>query len=99
MAPVWPAFGLHPIPDSSDRLLSAPCYTRSYPIEVSSVPADDRLADGLTWTELRTALSVALASDKAVGLEITVYNPRFDEDGSAGRGLTTVLVDALGLNA
>lgn len=58
-----------------------------------------RLADGLTWTELRTALSVALASDKAVGLEITVYNPRFDEDGSAGRGLTTVLVDALGLNA
>lgn len=54
-----------------------------------------RLADGLTWTELRTALSVALASDKAVGLEITVYNPRFDEDGSAGRGLTTVLVDAL----
>lgn len=36
--------------------------------------------------DLGVALRVALASGKAVGIEITIYNPRLDEDGSAGRG-------------
>ena len=33
----------------------------------------------------------ALASGKAVGIEITICNPRLDEDGSAGRGLADLL--------
>jgi arginase len=52
--------------------------------------------DGLSWKELGTALQTALASGMAVGLEITIYNPRLDEDGSAGRGLVDVLAKALG---
>lgn len=54
-----------------------------------------RLPDGLSWDELRTALTIALASGKAVGLEVTIYNPKLDPDGSAGKALTATLVDAL----
>lgn len=61
------------------------------------MPAVDfRLPNGLSWSELRTALQIALASGKAFGLEVTIYNPRLDEDGSAGSGLTDVLAMALG---
>ncbi|MGO8081189.1 arginase family protein [Rhizobium leguminosarum] len=61
------------------------------------MPAVDfRVPDGLSWDELGTALRVALASGKAVGIDITIYNPRLDQDGSAGRGLADVLAAALG---
>ncbi|KAF5884891.1 MULTISPECIES: arginase family protein [Rhizobium] len=64
------------------------------------MPAVDfRVPGGLSWDELGTALRVALASGKAVGIEITIYNPRLDEDGSAGRGLADVLAAALGTAA
>nr|WP_278189370.1 arginase family protein [Variovorax paradoxus] len=64
------------------------------------MPAVDfRVPGGLLWNELVTALRVALASGKAAGLEITIYNPRLDEDGSAGRGLADALVAALGTAA
>ncbi|MFE0015949.1 arginase family protein [Mesorhizobium sp. NPDC059054] len=60
------------------------------------MPAVDfRVPGGLSWDELTAALRIALASGKAVGLEITIYNPRLDEDGSAGRGLADVLAAAL----
>ena len=51
---------------------------------------------GLSWDELGAVLRIALASGKAVGLEVAIYNPRLDEDGSAGRGLADVLAAALG---
>lgn len=61
------------------------------------MPAVDfRVPDGLSWNELGTVLRIALASAKAVGLELTIYNPRLDADGSAGRGLANVLAAALG---
>ena len=61
------------------------------------MPAVDyRLPDGLSWTELETSLRVALKSRQAVGVEITIYNPNLDRDGSAGRGLVNALVNALG---
>lgn len=64
------------------------------------MPAVDfRVPGGLSWDELGTALRIALASRKAAGLEITIYNPRLDEDGSAGRGLVEVLAAALGTTA
>jgi arginase len=60
------------------------------------MPAVDyRIADGLTWEELRTTIEVALDSGKAAGLEIAIYNPTLDQDGSAGRGLATTLAQAL----
>jgi arginase len=60
------------------------------------MPAVDyRLADGLTWDELRDTLSIALDSGKAIGLEIAIYNPLLDADGAAGRGLVDTLSAAL----
>lgn len=64
------------------------------------MPAVDfRVPGGLSWDELAAALRIALASGKAVGLEITIYNPRLDEDGAAGRGLADVVAAALGAAA
>ncbi|MCA1363619.1 arginase family protein [Bradyrhizobium sp. IC3069] len=61
------------------------------------MPAVDfRVPGGLSWDELSTVLRVGLASGKAVGLEITIYNPGLDEDGSTGRGLADVLAATLG---
>lgn len=54
-----------------------------------------RLPDGLTIQELRRTLEIALASGKAMGIEVTVYNPNLDKDGEAGRRLVDVLADAL----
>lgn len=60
------------------------------------MPAVDyRIPDGLSFAELRATLAVALGSGKAVGVEVAIYNPRLDESGAAGRGLTSVLVEAL----
>lgn len=64
------------------------------------MPAVDfRVPGGLSWDELAVALRIALASGKAGGIEITIYNPRLDEDGSAGRGLADLLAGVLGTAA
>ncbi|WP_447728952.1 arginase family protein [Sphingomonas koreensis] len=60
---------------------------------------DFRVLGGLSWDELAAVLRVALASDKAVGLEIIIYNLRLDKDGVARRGLTNILAAALGTAA
>lgn len=60
------------------------------------MPAVDfRVPGGLSWSELATTLHVALASERAMGLEVAIYNPRLDADHSAGRGLVDVLASAL----
>lgn len=60
------------------------------------MPAVDyRMPDGLTWDELRTVLEVALGSGRAVGIEITIYNPALDENGTSGRDLARTLIKAL----
>jgi arginase len=56
---------------------------------------DYRIPDGLTPRELGTVLRAALESGRAVGFEVTIYNPAMDPQGNAGRVLTNVLVDAL----
>jgi len=64
------------------------------------MPAVDyRLEGGLSWDELRTTLRIAISSGKAVGIEVTVYNPDLDEDGTAGRNLAETLAQALGSTA
>jgi arginase len=56
------------------------------------MPAVDyRLAGGLSLDELETILRAALATGRAAGMELTVFNPRLDHDGTIAR----VLVDAL----
>lgn len=66
-------------------------------LEDRIMPAVDyRLPDGFSWNDVTVILKAALASGRAVGLEVTIYNPALDEGGSAGRELTNVLVAALG---
>jgi arginase len=60
------------------------------------MPAVDyRIEDGLDWDELRTVLEVAVGSGRAVGIEIAIYNPALDTDGSSGRELARTLIKAL----
>jgi arginase len=60
------------------------------------MPAVDfRLPGGLHPQELETVLTMALDSGRAVGLEITIYNPTLDADGDAGKLLTDLIVNGL----
>ena len=60
------------------------------------MPAVDyRMPDGISWQELEAVLRLAVASGRAVGLEVTIYNPRLDPDGEAGRGLVRGIGNAL----
>lgn len=58
-----------------------------------------RLCDGFTWDELSVLLRAALSTGRAVGMELTIYNPLLDMDGSAGRGLTNTVDAALATSA
>ncbi len=52
------------------------------------MPAVDyRMPGGLGWAELETALRTAIGSGRAVGLDITIFNPRLDPNGSIARSL------------
>jgi arginase len=65
-------------------------------LDAAIMPAVDyQYPDGLSQAELDAVLRIALASGRAVGLEVTIYNPELDEDGEAGRGLVDSLVAAL----
>ncbi|WP_437816252.1 arginase family protein [Sorangium sp. So ce1078] len=64
------------------------------------MPAVDyRMAGGLSWDELASTLQIAIGSARAVGIEMTIYNPSLDVDGAAGRGLASTLSRALGSSA
>ncbi|MFK4224432.1 arginase family protein [Streptomyces sp. NPDC019890] len=56
------------------------------------MPAVDyRLPGGLSWTELESVLRTALADERAVGLDVTIFNPRLDPDGSIAARLIECL--------
>jgi arginase len=56
------------------------------------MPAVDyRLPGGLSWTELEAVLRAAVDSGRVIGVEITIFNPRLDRDGS----ITPALVGCL----
>lgn len=64
------------------------------------MPAVDfRVPGGLSRGELTKLLQIAMASEKAIGIEVTIYNPTLDADGSAGRLLVDILEDALASSA
>jgi arginase len=64
------------------------------------MPAVDyRIPDGLKAEELSNTLKAAIGSGKAVGIEVTIYNPLLDEGGEAGRVFATILADSLGDHA
>lgn len=56
------------------------------------MPAVDyRLPGGLSWDELETVLRLAVDSGRAVGFEVTIFNPALDRDGSIARELVGCL--------
>ena len=56
---------------------------------------DDPRPDGLTWDDGIAILRTALASSRAAGLQVAIYNPEIDKDGSNGRGLAVAIRSAL----
>lgn len=63
------------------------------------MPAVDyRLPGGLSWEELTHALHIAIESGRAVGMEVTIYNPTLDPERAGAQGLARVIVDALTLD-
>lgn len=73
--------------------------TRRYAIielDDAVMPAVDyRLPDGLSWRELHVILRAALDSPRAAGLEVTIFNPALDHDGTIARALVNALVRSL----
>ena len=60
------------------------------------MPAVDyRMPGGLSWEELATILQVAIASGRAIGLNITIFNPKLDSDGSIAAAFVDALVKGL----
>jgi arginase len=60
------------------------------------MPAVDyRQPGGLSWRELEAVLRAARMTDRLVGLEVTIFNPRLDTSGVVARALTDALVAGL----
>jgi arginase len=56
---------------------------------------DDPRPDGLAWDDAVEALRTAIGSGHAAGLQVAIYNPDIDADGSNGRGLAATIRKAL----
>jgi arginase len=60
------------------------------------MPAVDyRMPGGLQWDELTAILHTALASGRALGIDITIFNPKLDQDGAIARRFTQALGEGL----
>jgi arginase len=60
------------------------------------MPAVDyRMPDGLSWGELETVLGSVTASGRMAGIDITIFNPSLDGDGSIARSFVDTLVRGL----
>jgi arginase len=60
------------------------------------MPAVDyRHPGGITWEDATQILGGLLAAKGAVGLDVTIFNPRLDSDGSLARRLSDLIVGVL----
>jgi arginase len=60
------------------------------------MPAVDyRLPGGLRMEELTAVLRIAMATGRVMGIEVTIYNPKLDPSGEAGRALAGTLARGL----
>ncbi|MFF9016262.1 arginase family protein [Streptomyces sp. NPDC014870] len=61
-------------------------------LDDSIMPAVDyRQPGGLTWSELEDVLTAALSDGHAVGLDVTIFNPRLDPTGALAARLAECL--------
>jgi arginase len=54
-----------------------------------------RMPDGLSWEELQTILSAAMRSGRARGINITIFEPPLDKNGTIARDLVNSLARGL----
>ena len=60
------------------------------------MPAVDyRMPGGLSWEELATILQFVIASGQVIGLNITIFNPKLDSDGSIAAAFVDAIVAGL----
>ena len=60
------------------------------------MPAVDyRMPGGLQWDELSAVLRRAVGSGRALGIDITIFNPKLDETGAIARGFVDALAKGL----
>lgn len=65
-------------------------------LEDTIMPAVDyRMPNGLSWGELVACLKTAISSGRAIGMQVTIYNPKLDPELSAGRSLVDALIEGL----
>jgi len=65
-------------------------------LDDSIMPAVDyRLEGGLSFSELSDLLRILYSSGLAVGMSITIFNPRLDSDGSIARKFVSSIVKGL----
>lgn len=65
-------------------------------IDGKLMPAvDDPSPDGFQWEEAITLLRAVAQHERAVGIQLTIYNPDADPGGSAGRALARAVGAAL----
>jgi arginase len=64
------------------------------------MPAVDyRLPGGLQWNELSAVLRTAIRSGRALGIDITIFNPKLDATGEIGRSFVDTVVAGLASDA
>jgi arginase len=65
-------------------------------LEDRIMPAVDyRLEGGLSFSDLSELLRILIASRRAVGLTITIFNPLLDTDGSIAKNFVSSIADGL----
>ena len=65
-------------------------------LDDTEMPAVDyRMQGGLSFAELGELLKVLLKSGRIVGMDVTVFNPNLDNDGSVARKLVSSVVKGL----
>ena len=65
-------------------------------LDNSIMPAVDyRLDGGLSFSELSELLKIIITSGRAVGIDITIFNPNLDLDGSIARNFVSSIVEGL----
>jgi arginase len=65
-------------------------------LDDSIMPAVDyRLDGGLSYSELSELLKIIITSGRAVGMDITIFNPNLDLDGSIARKFVSSIVEGL----
>lgn len=61
------------------------------------MPAVDyRMPGGLSFAELSTVLAAAMASGRALGIDVAIFNPALDTDGAIARAFVDALTSGLG---